>query len=823
MYRIAAAALFCLLPAYGQIVQKGPLQTPKVAAAACGDGTWQYVSPSEDTLLRWNPATNQSTIIASNQSLGGKTLLPTSPSPQVPWKNLACIGETSYLLAYGLDLVNWNNFHTKRDILWLVKVESDGKLSTVLSPQGPPPKPGWPVDFISLLLRLESRNSRVFTAFTYSMFNRPSEGPGGTADIEPMKFVVSSQAPGREFTDNTASSVIPSKIYAWQMYSNNGQSDIYLVKNQVFESIFGGQVLTGMSATLQNNPVYNLTAISGGAVAMPVVNGVRSAVYISEDKQISYLFRSYTTVAGFPVSSIRGMAAAENKSVSFFMDLPNGSLGLFTWTPGDPDIRKVIDETQMSSNSQQLRFSQIKENNGAFGFQVDTVQGTNTTATQLYVMHRPKLPQSVEGKAGQALLIPCSDCYGEVTAAIGGQIVHPKLTPNGLLFESADVPAGTNKLALTFTGEFGSSAQYTVTASITGTVIPPTPTPAKIIGYGVFPNTIKYGDTAKLCLYASDAASITLFPPAGTLDGNGCIQVTPSSTTTYTVTVTGTDKVPLLADAKLVVIKPVTLAILTNDGQEDRTPHIVRGGTFAVLGFFGPDQSALSAKACGVDLKVIKLTSHANSVDLTQPDRLDLAAPETIADTSCNLTVTWSYPELNLTASSEAVAVPVVDQYFAAYPYLKPQADGMPTVWGQTAGGKPVIGLDGILGTWPDGTFVIGPGLPDTQTRPAEVGQILAIWVAGCGKLDQNGMMVNPPLMKFGGNPTAILYAGQAPGVPGFCQINFVVPEGATPDPTWGHHNDQTNTGTQPIEFTDQAGNRIGDYFHLWEKKPAVQ
>jgi hypothetical protein len=104
------------------------------------------------------------------------------------------------------------------------------------------------------------------------------------------------------------------------------------------------------------------------------------------------------------------------------------------------------------------------------------------------------------------------------------------VTPNGSTTVS---PAQTTVYTLTATSSDGK----TVTAPVTVTVS--TGTVPQVVVFVVTPSTIDPGSSAKLCWQVTGATSITILPGIGSnLNANDCATVSPSATTTYTLTAT---------------------------------------------------------------------------------------------------------------------------------------------------------------------------------------------------------------------------------------------------------------------------------------------
>jgi len=67
-------------------------------------------------------------------------------------------------------------------------------------------------------------------------------------------------------------------------------------------------------------------------------------------------------------------------------------------------------------------------------------------------------------------------------------------------------------------------------------------------------------------------------------------------------------------------------------------------------------------------------------------------------------------------------------------------------------------------------------GLVPSPAMPAVAGEILSMYTSGLSERS-----VIPPQVTIGGKPSDILYFGDAPGYPGFNQVNIRIPAGVTP------------------------------------------
>ncbi len=116
---------------------------------------------------------------------------------------------------------------------------------------------------------------------------------------------------------------------------------------------------------------------------------------------------------------------------------------------------------------------------------------------------------------------------GASTVSISGV---GSVTPNG---STTVTPAQTTTYTLTATSADGK----TVTAPITITVAPGTI--PQVVVFVATPQTISAGQSTKLCWQVTGATSIAIQPGIGTnLNANDCATVSPSASTTYTLTAT---------------------------------------------------------------------------------------------------------------------------------------------------------------------------------------------------------------------------------------------------------------------------------------------
>jgi outer membrane protein OmpA-like peptidoglycan-associated protein len=104
------------------------------------------------------------------------------------------------------------------------------------------------------------------------------------------------------------------------------------------------------------------------------------------------------------------------------------------------------------------------------------------------------------------------------------------VTANG---STTVTPATTTTYTLTATGSDGTTVTAPVTVTVTGSAIP------QIVTFVATPQSISPGQSTKICWQVNGSTNISIAPGVGNnLNANDCATVTPSTTTTYTLTAT---------------------------------------------------------------------------------------------------------------------------------------------------------------------------------------------------------------------------------------------------------------------------------------------
>jgi hypothetical protein len=94
-------------------------------------------------------------------------------------------------------------------------------------------------------------------------------------------------------------------------------------------------------------------------------------------------------------------------------------------------------------------------------------------------------------------------------------------------------PATTTSYTISATGADGTTVTAVATVTVTGSAIP------QIVAFTATPQTVSSGQSTKICWQVTGATSISIAPSiGGNLNANDCATVTPSATTTYTLTAT---------------------------------------------------------------------------------------------------------------------------------------------------------------------------------------------------------------------------------------------------------------------------------------------
>ncbi|MGB7761734.1 MAG: OmpA family protein [Bryobacteraceae bacterium] len=148
-------------------------------------------------------------------------------------------------------------------------------------------------------------------------------------------------------------------------------------------------------------------------------------------------------------------------------------------------------------------------------------------------------------------------------------------------------PAVTTTYTISVTGADGKTVTSPVTVTVSGSAIP------QIVTFVATPQTVSPGQSTQICWQVTGATNISITPGVGNnLNANACATVTPSATTTYTLTATNA----------------------VGQVQGNLTVNV---GTVQILSF---QANPVSSTAAGAPVVLSWTTTNATSVVLTAAD-----------------------------------------------------------------------------------------------------------------------------------------------------------------------------------------------------------
>ncbi len=162
-------------------------------------------------------------------------------------------------------------------------------------------------------------------------------------------------------------------------------------------------------------------------------------------------------------------------------------------------------------------------------------------------------PDQIGVAAGQVILNGSGsrDPEGDALTFQWQQIAGPAVALSGATSQSASFTAAANQsysFRLTVTDSQGFSDTDTVTVSTQAAAA------TRIASFTAEPRNLRPGESTRLNWLVEGAESVTISPEPGAVDPNsGNVEVTPSQTTTYTLTATGPDGQPVTATVVVTV------------------------------------------------------------------------------------------------------------------------------------------------------------------------------------------------------------------------------------------------------------------------------
>jgi len=155
---------------------------------------------------------------------------------------------------------------------------------------------------------------------------------------------------------------------------------------------------------------------------------------------------------------------------------------------------------------------------------VSTAAAVTTGTTPAQILRFEASPTSIQ-PGGQSTLSWATNGATSVSISGVGSVV-----PNGSTTVS---PQTTTTYTLTATAANGTSVTSPVTVTVTTGNIP------QVVTFAATPSNITAGQSTKLCWQVNNATSISITPGVGNnLNANDCATVSPTQTTTYTLTAT---------------------------------------------------------------------------------------------------------------------------------------------------------------------------------------------------------------------------------------------------------------------------------------------
>jgi hypothetical protein len=214
-------------------------------------------------------------------------------------------------------------------------------------------------------------------------------------------------------------------------------------------------------------------------------------------------------------------------------------------------------------------------------------------------------------------------------------------------------PAATTTYTLTATAP----GLPTATASVTVTVRPPTPGDPRIIRYSAVPTNIVQGESSTLSWTTEGAATVTITGVSGTLPLSGSTVVTPTQTTTYTLTATASDgrsvSAPVIVTVGNVGVariisfsaNPTTIDV---GGSSQLCWNVENSTSVTITPGVGPVSAVACATVSPVATTTYTLTAHNTQGDVTASTTITVGGSVRILSFTSN-------PEYSSAAGSPVV------------------------------------------------------------------------------------------------------------------------------------------------------------------------
>jgi uncharacterized protein (TIGR03437 family) len=300
-----------------------------------------------------------------------------------------------------------------------------------------------------------------------------------------------------------------------------------------------------------------------------------------------------------------------------------------------------------------------------------------------------------------------------------------------------------------------SSAGTIFVASIPGvTGIVPEPVIASFSADN--PKIVK-GGSAKLLWTTVGATSATIDQNVGAVSTSGSVAVTPTVSTTYTLTASGPGGI-VTSTVTVTVTPAVLVPTFTADAVVNAGSYKppITSGSLATI--FGSNLATSIAEATGTPLPTnlagtqVLVNGVAAPLIYVSPGQINFQVPLGLVDTATIQAVTAQ-------AVSAIVTVPLANApgLFTSQGYIIAQNPSTGALVGQV--GNPVVAGDVI-------TFY-GTGFGPTNCSDIKTGEVTPSEICSTKET---------PKVIFGGQPATVTYSGLVPGGIGYHQLNIIVP-----------------------------------------------
>jgi hypothetical protein len=369
---------------------------------------------------------------------------------------------------------------------------------------------------------------------------------------------------------------------------------------------------------------------------------------------------------------------------------PLGETLTYAWTQiAGPTV------TITGANAVKASFPATSGNTYSFRLTVTNTDGLKATATTTVSTTNPGLVSIATFSASPASIAPggTSTLNWVVLNATAVTITPGPGSVNASSGSSTVSPAATTTYTLTATGANGSTVNATAIVTVTAV---PAGNP-QILRFDASPITIAPGGQSTLSWSTSGAATVTISGVTGTLPLNGSTSVTPSQTTTYTLTATSTDGHAVTA--------PITVTVAP--------------GTIPQVVVFSASPQTINA---GQSSQLCWQVNGATSINISGGVGTNVAA-NSCATVSPQSTTTYTLTATNATGQIQAsvtvnVGSVTITQFSANPPFLIMAGGPVVLTWTTTnATSVTIVGADLKAQTLPvNGSLTINPLQDGTYT-----------------------------------------------------------------------------------------------------------